>query len=143
MASNSHSSTTDFPTKSPWEKFLLEINSISWVATACCWESASTTVLKRKKAANIQFSEDNFKLHHEIVFRIWKQQQNYKKDTKITVHAKTYVKSNVGGALLFGGFFPRTDFCLKNKLSLSLVFLGNYKLEHFSLKFYETDKGVK
>jgi hypothetical protein len=29
-----------------------------------------------------------------------------KKDTKITVHAKTYVKSNVGGALLFGGFFP-------------------------------------
>ena len=106
MASNSHSSTTDFPTKSPWEKFLLEINSISWVATACCWESASTTVLKRKKAANIQFSEDNFKLHHEIVFRIWKQQQNYKKDTKITVHAKTYVKSNVGGALLFGGFFP-------------------------------------
>jgi hypothetical protein len=29
-----------------------------------------------------------------------------KKDTKITVHAKTYVKSNVGGALFFGGFFP-------------------------------------
>ena len=69
-----------------------------------------------------------------------------KKDTKLdycAVHVKTYVKTNVGGALLFGGFFSRTDFCLKNKLSLSLVFLGNYKLEHFSLKFYETDKGVK
>ena len=32
-----------------------------------------------------------------------------KKDTKLdycAVHVKTYVKTNVGGALLFGGFFP-------------------------------------
>ena len=42
-----------------------------------------------------------------------------KKDTKITVNVKTYVKPNAGGALLFGGIFSRTDFCLKNKLSLS------------------------
>ena len=65
-----------------------------------------------------------------------------KKDTKITVHAKTYVKPNVGGALLF--FFPELISAWKtDSFFLSLFFLGNYKFDNFSFKFYETEKGVK
>ena len=68
-----------------FQQNLLEKNSCEKLipiprATACCWESASTTVLTGEKAVNIQLSETKFKLHHEMEFvYIWKQHKHCKK----------------------------------------------------------------
>ena len=60
-----------------------------------------------------------------------------KKDTKITVHVKTYVKPNVGGALLFGGFFPELISAGKQIVSLSvslLIFSGKLQVGQFFIQ---------